>query len=163
MKCSAHKCLICRDFRVGNRTNSRAQQLATLAFSLARMRSRNLYGNPKIAGDFPGNVRAQKCNLRYRGAVLELGDNKKIRSGPNLRFNNQQQKRNSQCKHSKHLLAGSDSENWNTSKTVSERFFVRYAPRMETARKNLLWPIGRRWRTSPKMRTSISSRRNCPK
>ena len=76
MKCSVHNCLICRVFRVGNRINSRRKGwlvFPSLAYEVA-----TVCGNPNI--NSPGNIRAQKCNLRYRARCSELDDNKKTRA-----------------------------------------------------------------------------------
>src|SRR5205814_10153315 len=60
----------------------------------------------------------------------------------------------------KHSLAGSHSEKWKSSKTVSQPFLAgRYAA--ETVGKRSLCLNGRPWRTLPKMIRNILSRPSC--
>jgi Short repeat of unknown function (DUF308) len=56
------------------------------------------------------------------------------------------------CKQ-QHSLAGSHSEKWKTSKTVSQLYLAEclFAAPMDMSEKRSLWLIGCRWRTSPKM------------
>src|SRR5258707_3727731 len=73
-------------------------------------------------------------------------------------FNNQQSKGTPKCK--KHSLAGSHSQKWKSSKTVSRRFLADGNAAGMGGKKSL-YPNGRHWRTSPKMRRNISSRTSC--